>query len=590
MVINIPSANPALVTTDQSHTGSDTAACSEATKAGEKCRSEAVGVAPHKPAGPHHSDCKDLPSCKITDSTETVAPLSGRISKDLSITDLATQSVLQESSEKLDSKKARDISSDHVTNVTVSAAATNKASDKADFYVSASGAVTVLHNPDLNKNTALTIEYGANPAAKKSEGDRTAQEKAELEAQKVALNTLTSYLEDRYSDNKTWSVADSSGMVDQYLLKPAEPDSQTADTTTGSALGMPPGIPGGVPGTIGGFNWLAGRYPEHNSSSTQTNPYANLGAGGYNPRYGYGEGYGRPSMPYMPQMGAGMFPGMYPRNNEISWPTGIGTESAEDPFELTAFSILGWLKDMGYDLGNPPDPEKLAKVIKKLEKEDPKLAKELKSDGFTKFVQDWHTSGKAPSHAELAKALPENLRTQISHDLSRKYTAQFKTADGKTDWGKVAVSIHDGRTATAQDMKEHADIAAEATAIKTEHFAGNVIPSNDRIPVITASLQLAGLNVTSQNIAAAYHLVTRESGWRTNIVNTWDSNAAKGTPSIGLAQTIGPTFRENCVNGHTNILNPVDNLTAGIRYAEKRYGRLDCPGQGLLIAAMRNNY
>lgn len=55
-------------------------------------------------------------------------------------------------------------------------------------------------------------------------------------------------------------------------------------------------------------------------------------------------------------------------------------------------------------------------------------------------------------------------------------------------------------------------------------------------------------------------------------VNRWDSNAKAGTPSIGLMQTIQPTFDAHALKGHTNIYNPVDNIIAGLRYALSRYG------------------
>ena len=70
-------------------------------------------------------------------------------------------------------------------------------------------------------------------------------------------------------------------------------------------------------------------------------------------------------------------------------------------------------------------------------------------------------------------------------------------------------------------------------------------------------------------------IIAHESGGDPGAVNTWDSNAAAGTPSIGLMQTIGPTFQAYALPGHTDIHNPVDNIIAGTRYALARYGSLD---------------
>ncbi|NUP49743.1 MAG: transglycosylase SLT domain-containing protein, partial [Catenulispora sp.] len=74
---------------------------------------------------------------------------------------------------------------------------------------------------------------------------------------------------------------------------------------------------------------------------------------------------------------------------------------------------------------------------------------------------------------------------------------------------------------------------------------------------------------------AIYQTVMHESAGNPSATNGWDSNAAAGTPSIGLMQTIAPTFNAYALNGHRNIYNPVDNIIAGVRYAAARYGSLD---------------
>lgn len=74
-------------------------------------------------------------------------------------------------------------------------------------------------------------------------------------------------------------------------------------------------------------------------------------------------------------------------------------------------------------------------------------------------------------------------------------------------------------------------------------------------------------------------IIEHESGGNPSIVNDWDSNAAAGHPSKGLMQTIDSTFNSYAVPGHTDILNPVDNIVAASRYAIHRYGSLsDVPG------------
>lgn len=67
-------------------------------------------------------------------------------------------------------------------------------------------------------------------------------------------------------------------------------------------------------------------------------------------------------------------------------------------------------------------------------------------------------------------------------------------------------------------------------------------------------------------------IAMHESGGNPNATNNWDSNAMAGDPSRGLFQTIGATFRAYALPGHGNILNPVDNAIAAIRYIMSRYG------------------
>jgi hypothetical protein len=70
--------------------------------------------------------------------------------------------------------------------------------------------------------------------------------------------------------------------------------------------------------------------------------------------------------------------------------------------------------------------------------------------------------------------------------------------------------------------------------------------------------------------AIAARAMTESSG-NPSAINNWDSNAAAGTPSIGLMQVIQPTFNTYALPGHTDIWNPVDNIIASVRYANRTY-------------------
>ncbi|MEC0448199.1 Tape measure protein [Bacillus velezensis] len=68
-------------------------------------------------------------------------------------------------------------------------------------------------------------------------------------------------------------------------------------------------------------------------------------------------------------------------------------------------------------------------------------------------------------------------------------------------------------------------------------------------------------------------IAMKESGGRTgpSTINKWDSNWKRGTPSMGLMQTIRPTFDAYKMKGMSDIMNPVHNAVAAIRYIISRY-------------------
>ena len=93
------------------------------------------------------------------------------------------------------------------------------------------------------------------------------------------------------------------------------------------------------------------------------------------------------------------------------------------------------------------------------------------------------------------------------------------------------------------------------------------------------ALTAAGIPASKMNAQDIATIIQHESGGNPNAQNGWDSNAAAGHPSIGLMQTIQPTFDSYKLPGHGNIRNPVDNIIAGVRYAVARYGSVsNVPG------------
>jgi hypothetical protein len=89
---------------------------------------------------------------------------------------------------------------------------------------------------------------------------------------------------------------------------------------------------------------------------------------------------------------------------------------------------------------------------------------------------------------------------------------------------------------------------------------------------IAEALQVMGL--PQQYAPGVKKIILAESGGNPHAINTWDSNALRGTPSRGLMQTIPSTFHAYVhpeMRGRS-ITDPVANITAGVRYMIDRYG------------------
>ena len=94
-------------------------------------------------------------------------------------------------------------------------------------------------------------------------------------------------------------------------------------------------------------------------------------------------------------------------------------------------------------------------------------------------------------------------------------------------------------------------------------------------PFVERALEANGIAATSYRVAKILATIRRESNGDPTVQNNWDSNALAGHPSIGLMQTIGPTFNAYKHPGHNNIRNGYDNLLAAINYIKHRYGTSD---------------
>ncbi|MFD7605150.1 transglycosylase SLT domain-containing protein [Streptomyces mirabilis] len=95
--------------------------------------------------------------------------------------------------------------------------------------------------------------------------------------------------------------------------------------------------------------------------------------------------------------------------------------------------------------------------------------------------------------------------------------------------------------------------------------------------VAAQALSMLGLSPTA--IGTVLHRIQLESGGNPNIVNRSDINWTNGTPSVGLMQVIGPTykayagmFKDTGPFSYGTSVNPLANIYAGLNYATHRYG------------------
>jgi len=88
-----------------------------------------------------------------------------------------------------------------------------------------------------------------------------------------------------------------------------------------------------------------------------------------------------------------------------------------------------------------------------------------------------------------------------------------------------------------------------------------------------AAQVLAMYNLPATLLPLMLHRIDVESGGNPNAINLWDSNAAAGIPSMGLMQTIGPTFYAYAGQyASLGPYNPLANMYAAVGYTLARYG------------------
>lgn len=124
--------------------------------------------------------------------------------------------------------------------------------------------------------------------------------------------------------------------------------------------------------------------------------------------------------------------------------------------------------------------------------------------------------------------------------------------------------------------------AAFAKAAAAAAKAGSSVPGGGggaarwKSQILTA---LAMLGQPASLLGAVEHRMNQESGGSQFAVNKWDSNWARGTPSVGVMQVIGPTYASNSPRGWRNLApmaygvseDVLANTYAGLHHALTAY-------------------
>ncbi|MFB7945911.1 transglycosylase SLT domain-containing protein [Kitasatospora phosalacinea] len=191
-------------------------------------------------------------------------------------------------------------------------------------------------------------------------------------------------------------------------------------------------------------------------------------------------------------------------------------------------------------------------------------------------TQDANRDGdQAASRSEDRQPVQQDQGQQDQQAADQQAADQQAADQAKAEQEKQAAEQQAQQQAAEQQAQQakaeqEKQAAEQAAAPAKKTYANNL---DGWIEEARDVLAANGKHVPSAKAMRAAAIA--ESSGNPTAQNNWDSNAKKGTPSIGLTQMIMPTFKAYALPGHTDIRNPVDNLVASSRYCDARYGSMD---------------
>ncbi|WP_157597334.1 lytic transglycosylase domain-containing protein [Streptacidiphilus rugosus] len=196
-------------------------------------------------------------------------------------------------------------------------------------------------------------------------------------------------------------------------------------------------------------------------------------------------------------------------------------------------------------------------------------------------------AAKAKAQAQAAAAAKAKAAAAAKAKAQADAAAHAKAAQAKAQAQAAAQAKAQAQAAAKAEAQAQAQAAAKAEAQARAAAAAKANAAAAAAAATpTYSNDLSGWIAQAQAVLAAHgdHVppaaaiearAMTESSGNPSAVNNWDSNAVAGTPSKGLMQVIDPTFATYALPGHMDIMNPVDNIIAAVRYANATYGAFE---------------
>lgn len=183
-----------------------------------------------------------------------------------------------------------------------------------------------------------------------------------------------------------------------------------------------------------------------------------------------------------------------------------------------------------------------------------------------------HAKAQADAEAKARADVKAETDAEAKKEADAKADADAKAqaeADAKAAADAQADAEAQAQAQAEADAKAKAAADAEAQA-DSPSYANNL---DGWIAQARDLLARHGDKVPSAQAIKARALT--ESSGDPRAENHWDANEALYGGTYGLIQTIKPTFAKWSLPGHEDILNGVDSIVAGVRYANDRYGSFE---------------